>query len=295
MSSTSEPSGPTLWPPAFDSTVWPVVAFGVAYAVWAMVSNALFTWLVGPDSATVLESLWNIPSGIVQVSIAVVVLRYEGVRFRDIGLARKLVVPALVAAVGFAVLVNAFVVGAVGLRGGSFSVGLFAYLQSPPQNYSLAAVSAGVVAQYVFVGPVEELAFRGYLQNKLIALFGEIDVRVRTALGILATGVVFALIHIPTLVLIRGLGVGAAAGSLALLAASGMTIGAVYALTRNLYLAMFLHGVGNFWPLVIDYPVGVWPNYLVIFVLYVLVVVAYRQWAARTSRPIQQPRLVGAD
>jgi membrane protease YdiL (CAAX protease family) len=56
--------------------------------------------------------------------------------------------------------------------GSSLSVGLFAPYRSPPTNFSVTTVAAIGVSNYLFTGPVEELAFRGYFQNKLTALFG---------------------------------------------------------------------------------------------------------------------------
>jgi membrane protease YdiL (CAAX protease family) len=166
--------------------------------------------------------------------------------------------------------------------GSSLSVGLFAPYRSPPTNFSVTTVAAIGVSNYLFTGPVEELAFRGYFQNKLTALFGGFD-RLRLAAGILAAAVVFSLIHLPALVVVRGLAVPTAAGSLVLLAISGASLGAVYVLTRNLYVVVLLHGFGNLWPLIVDTGPGTWPNWGVLLLVYALVVVVYRQWAVRAS------------
>lgn len=270
------------WPPTFDGGVTPLLAFALAYALWAMASNVLYSSLTGSDPSMIVEALWSLPSGIVQLGIGVGALRYEGVAFGEIGLDRRLFVPAL-AVVGLGVVVSNVLVAALALAGGSsVSLGLLSFYRSPPVSYSLGTIAAVGVSNYLFVGPVEELAFRGYLQNKLTALLGGFD-RLRLAAGVLGAGVVFALIHLPTLVVIRGLGLSAALGSLALLSISGMALGAVYVLTRNLYLAVVLHGLGNLWPLVVDAGAGTWPNWGVILLVYALVVVVYRQWAARAS------------
>lgn len=70
-----------------------------------------------------------------------------------------------------------------------------------------------------------------------------------------------------------------------LLTLSGITFGSVYALTRNLLLVALLHGIGNFWPLIVDPGVGAWPNWGVVIILYGLVVVLYRQWDPVQFRP----------
>jgi membrane protease YdiL (CAAX protease family) len=64
-----------------------------------------------------------------------------------------------------------------------------------------------------------------------------------------------------------------------LLALSGILLGTVYALTRNLFLVTFLHWFGNLWPLAVDPGTGVWPNWGGVVGLYLLLVVAYRRWA----------------
>lgn len=279
----SETDERTPWPPAFGGGVWPPLAFVVAFSLWVLVSNVSFSWLVGSDPSTVVEALWNIPSGLVQVTLVVLVLRYEGVRLRDLGLGREQLVPALVAVGGFLVAVNTAVAGLLVLEGGQLSFEPFGFYRSAPLEYSTGALVATGVAQYLFVGPVEELAFRGYLQNKLTTLFGG-SVRLRTALAVTGAAVVFSLAHVPTLLLTDGAGLGQATGTLVLLALSGITFGAVYALTHNLVLAALLHGVGNFWPLVVDPGAGAWPNWAVIICLYGLVVVLYRRWTPRSVR-----------
>jgi membrane protease YdiL (CAAX protease family) len=110
---------------------------------------------------------------------------------------------------------------------------------------------------------------------------------VGTAVGIVAAGLAFALLHVPVYLLVRGEGVGALVGTLALLTATGLLYGAMYAATRNLCLVTFLHGIGNLWPLVVDPGAAVWPNYGVTLAVYGLVAVVYRRYATdgRASTP----------
>jgi membrane protease YdiL (CAAX protease family) len=266
------------WPPTFRDSLRLPVAFVVAFTLWVALSNLSFTWLVGSDPSRVVESLWNIPSGVVQLGLALLVLRVEGVKLRDIGLGRRQIVPALVAVSGFLVAVNAVVAGLVLLDGGQLSIEPFALYRSPPFDYSVTVLVASGVAQYVFVGPIEEIAFRGYLQNKVRDLLGRGSARLHTVVAIVATAVVFSVLHVPTLVFVEGTPIRQAIGALVLLTLSGITFGAVYALTRNLLLVALLHGIGNLWPLVVDPGVGAWPNWGVVLILYGLVVVLYRHW-----------------
>jgi membrane protease YdiL (CAAX protease family) len=266
------------WPPSFRTGPWLPVAFVLAFAIWVMVSVTLAQRLLGPDPPFVARTLWNVPSGLVQAGLALLFLRYEGVRLREIGLSKRLFRPALAAAAGFVVALNVAVAGLGVLAGNELSVGAFALYRSPPLNFSLGMLAVGGLAQYVFVAPVEELAFRGYLQNRLVALFG--GSRLATAGGIVASGVAFSLVHVPVKLLIEGQPVGQLAGTFVLLALSGVLLGTVYALTRNLFLVTLLHGFGNLWPLAVDPGTGVWPNWGVVLVLYLLLIVGYRRSVA---------------
>lgn len=276
------------WPPIFHGRRWLPVAFVGAFSLWVMISNLSFGWLFGSDPSTVTKALWNLPSRVVQFGLVLLVLRFEDVRLRDLGLGRRQLVPALVSVAGFLIAVNVVVAGLIFLDGGQLSINPFELYQSPPLDYSVAALVATGVAQYVFVGPVEEIAFRGYLQNKLTDLLGHHPARVRTAVAVVGTAVVFAALHVPTLTLVDGTPIGQAAGTLVLLTLSGITFGTMYALTHNLFLVAFLHGIGNFWPLVVDPGLGAWPNWGVIIVLYGIVIMLYRQWTSAAFRTPEQ-------
>jgi len=280
----SESDERAYWPPVFHRGIWPVVALLLGFTVWAMLSNTLVTRVWGADPSLLVQGLWSVPSGIVQTSIALLVVWYEGVTLRSIGLSRREFGPALVAVTGFLILLNLVVVGLVLLREARLSVGLFALYRSPPLSLTWTLIAVGAVSEYVFVGPVEELAFRGYLQNKLVAVLNTGYSRLDTVLGIVGAAVAFSLLHVPTEILLDGMPLSQVVGSLALFVATGVTFGTIYAVTRNLYLVMFLHGIGNFWPLIVDPGLSAWPNWGVVLVLYALLALLYRRWAVGTSR-----------
>ena len=181
-----------------------MVALLLGFTVWAMLSNTLVTRVWGADPSLLVQGLWSVPSGIVQISIALLVLWYEGVTLRSIGLSERKFGPALVAVTGFLILLNLVVVGLVVLRGARLSIGLFALYRSPPLNSTWTLIAVGAVSEYVFVGPVEELAFRGYLQNKLVAVLNTGYSRLDTALGIVVAAVTFSILHVPTEILLDG-------------------------------------------------------------------------------------------
>ncbi|OYR48945.1 type II CAAX prenyl endopeptidase Rce1 family protein [Halorubrum sp. Ea8] len=167
-----------------------------------MFSTLSFGWLFGADPSTVTKALWNLPSRVVQFGLALLVLRFEDVRLRDLGLGRRQLVPALVAVAGFLFVVNAVVAGLIFFDTGQVSIEPFGLYLSAPLDYSTTALVASGLAQYVFVGPVEEIAFRGYLQNKPTDLLGHRPARVRTAVAVVTTAVGFAALHVPTLLLV---------------------------------------------------------------------------------------------
>lgn len=283
----------TRWSPSFRYGVWPAVGLVLAFTIWVFVSVSTFTWLRGDEYTLLAESLWGIPSGLVQFGIIAAVYRYDGVVLTEIGLSKRLLRPAAVAAVSVMIGINTVVLGLGLLAGNEISFGLYALYRSAPFNLSWTTIAATAFSSYLFVGPVEELAFRGYLQNKLIALFEFGSIRARTASSIVAAGVIFSTLHIPVQVLVKGTAVSQLAGTLVLLALSGMIFGTIYALTQNLYLVILLHGAGDFWPLVVDPGQGIWPNYSVILLIYLLLIVVYRQVARHTTVPT--PSLPEAD
>ncbi|WP_146063903.1 CPBP family intramembrane glutamic endopeptidase [Halobellus limi] len=243
------------------------------------------TWLFG-ELSPIEGGLWTIPSGLIQFGIALAILRYDRVDHRALGLAPRLVRPAL-AATAVVVLVANVAVAGLGMAAGTpISVGLMEYYLTAPFDYSVTGVAIAAVAMYVFTGPVEELAFRGYLQNKVVSQVTVGSPTTQTIIGILSAAVCFALLHIPAYLIIREQNIGAILGTLVLLAATGILFGGMYAATRNLYLVMFLHGIGNLWPLVIDPGTALWPNWGVILVLYLFLAVCYRWWAADLTLPI---------
>jgi membrane protease YdiL (CAAX protease family) len=286
--STPDSDATSRWPPAFHGSIWLPITFVVAFSGWVLLSNVLFNWLAGSDPSTTAEALWNLPSGIVQLGLVLLVLRFENVRLRDLGVGRRQISVALIAVAGFLIIVNVVVAGRIVLGGSQLSIEPFALYRSPPLDYSVAALVATGVAQYVFVGPIEELAFRGYLQNKLSDLPGRGSTRFRTAGAIVMTAVIFSALHIPTLVLVDGIPISQSLGTLILLTLSGVTFGTIYALTHNLILVALLHGIGNFWPLIVNPGLESWPNWGIVIVLYGLLIVLYRYWTPVEFRSVER-------
>jgi hypothetical protein len=99
----------------------------------------------------------------------VAALRYEGVGYRELGLERRLVGPALAATGAVVVVVNVAVAGLGMAAGTTVPFGVMAYYLTPPFDYPVGGLVASAATLYVLAGPIEELAFRGYLRNKVTA------------------------------------------------------------------------------------------------------------------------------
>jgi len=280
------------WPPAFRGGLLPVAALLLAFTTWVTISAVSFNYLFGADGTPINKALWSIPSGLIQFAIIAIVYRYEDVELTELGLSRDLVKPAAVAVLGVILAVNAAVLGLASLHGSEIRFGVYAFYRTGLYNLSYTVIAISIVTNLVFTGAVEELAFRGYLQNKLVSLVSVGGLRLQTAIGIILTGLSFSLMHIPARLLVDGVRVSELSGTLVLLALSGMLFGTIYALTQNLWLVMLLHGVGNFWPIMMGVGRGIWPNYLVLLGIYCLLIIAYRQVTVRAE--VSSPRPLGA-
>jgi membrane protease YdiL (CAAX protease family) len=173
----------------------------------------------------------------VPLVLALWFLRAEGVSLAGIGLSRDRIVPALVAVTGFYVLLNVVGIGLVLPTAGASATGY---------QWSVSPVMALVafVNALIFAAFVEEVAFRGYLQSKVIAVLPS-TIRFRGSVGVITASVLFTLAHVPR-VLTSGIpGTQALATYGALLLFSGLGFGLLYEYTQNLYVPILIHAAGN--------------------------------------------------
>ncbi|WP_254832758.1 CPBP family intramembrane glutamic endopeptidase [Haloglomus salinum] len=263
-------------PLAFTEDRRPALLF---LAVTALATPALILLAERFLPRTGMASLLFTTTAITLVAVvAWLALRREGVSLDAIGFGWRRVVPGVltVAAVWAGAHVFGWVVLAV--RGEQLSLGI-------PVGATATGWLATAVMMWVFVGIAEEFAFRGYLQNKVIAHVGG-GTRARTAGGVLLTSALFSLWHIPQLTVVRGLSPTEMAPVLAVWAIYGIILGTVYELTRNVVLAGVLHGTFNHNPVLLLGPEGEAVTDLTLLVLPLLAVAVwyYRRWA-RTARP----------
>ncbi|MCU4753105.1 CPBP family intramembrane metalloprotease [Halobacteria archaeon AArc-curdl1] len=217
----------------------------------------------------------------VLAGFAWLVLRWEGVKASEVGLSSESVLPGAIpvlliwAGINGAGLVLLFVAGRSG------QVGL-------PAELSLSIWLGLAISQLIFVGIAEEFAFRGYLQNKVIAQFGGGKSRLRVLAGIAVTSILFSLWHIPQRVFVQELAGTDLLPSLVVVGILGAILGVVYELTRNIVFVGVLHGTLNFAPLfVLNDTLQPMADIIIIIVgvpLLVLAVWLYWRWA-KTERP----------
>lgn len=130
----------------------------------------------------------------------------------------------------------------------------------------------------------EEIYFRGYLLPQLALRTGAV-LKDRSGLlaAVLACSVIFALWHLPTLVLNRSLTGAALAGSLANMLLGGILLCLVYLRTANLFVGIAVHALVNAPTLLPASPV---PGSLVAGSLGIVLLVA---WPAFVGRPLRAP------
>lgn len=175
-----------------------------------------------------------------------VALRLDGLTARTVGLGTEHLLPGVLTVVGLYVLLNGAGAGIVLFSGESVSIDV------STEYGSVRMWAIAGVAYLAFNGMAEEFAFRGYLQNKVIALFDAGDDRIRKAGAIFVGVMLFALIHIPQRVLIRGVTSPVAiAQSLLGIVLLGLVLGVLYEYTRNVVFVGVLHGTFNWQPIVV--------------------------------------------
>ena len=274
--------GTDLRPPAvFVLTTVAVSASALAVFRWLAPQVTLPTGLFG-FLATTTATL-----GILAVTVAV--LRWEGVRPTALGIGRRGTAVALGLVAGIWLVLNLAAVGVVTLAGGSVQFGL-------PSGLTPVQFGFFLVEQLLFVGLIEELAWRGYLQSKLIdwaAARGLSPTRAR-AVGLLAAAVLFALWHVPQRLLIQGLGLGETAASVALLVGLAVFLGLLYEATRSVVFVGLVHGSLNLNPVFVGVaavdPSSGWVGSLLLYgvplvATLVAVVVYRRSVGAAATRP----------
>lgn len=251
--------------------------FGLAAAV-TVVRLFEYVWTAGPTIPVIGVEVLALAVDLTLLVLVGWVLRREGVAPAALGMSVSLVVPGIIAVVLFYVALNL-----VGFGLGLVTVGpsVIGYQWSVPPTAALAEFVYVLVA----AGIVEEVAFRGYLQSKLVALIGDRSRR-RIGLGIITASLLFVVSHAPRVVFNGVPGSQSLATYAALLFVSGAAFGVVYELTQNLTIPILVHAAGNMPGTlgIVFFDVGALPawatiTYLLAYVgLVGLLIGGYRRW-----------------
>jgi membrane protease YdiL (CAAX protease family) len=280
MASTTESSEEFERALRFDSSLLPLAVFllgGIAIAAAFLLGTE---WLLtrGYLSESPITRILFALAGFGPLAIlAAAVLRWEGIQPTAVGTRPYHLLPGLllVGAVWLGAHLLTVLLGVA--TGGAIVFGI------PPAITPANWVSL-LVAQLLVVGILEEFAFRGYFQNKVVALLGGGQDRRRKGLAIVTATVIFALFHVPQRIIVQGAPVESLPPMLLFLFGYGLLFGVVYELTRNVLFAGLLHGTFNFQPILLATPQGQPDLDVTLFVipLAAVAVWGYRRWAKRT-------------
>jgi membrane protease YdiL (CAAX protease family) len=277
--------------PTFRAGVGTLLGFGAAFAVvtaiWVPLTAAV------ADAPAWLDLLTEVGKFAAIAGVVWVLLRVEEVAPSALGLTRRHLASALAAFGALWVLVNLLGVGIAVATGNRWSVELLWYLpEAHPAVQRFDPLPATwltfLLLNFLVVGLVEEVAFRGYFQSKVIALLGG-GSALRVALGIGATSLLFGALHTPAAV-VAGRSLDGVLGAALLPTVTAVLFGVFYELTRNVYFVALLHGLGNTWPLVVDWAnwsgtalVGFWAGTAVV---YLGAALACRYWTGGAALPV---------
>jgi membrane protease YdiL (CAAX protease family) len=219
--------------------------------------------------------------------LAWAILRWEGIEPTAVGVEPRHLLPGIVLVVAIWLGAHLLTILWQVATGSPVAVGI-------PPAITPADWYTSVIAQLLIVGIIEEFAFRGYFQNKFVALIGGGNNRRRKAIGILTATAIFALWHIPQRVIVQDAPVGSLPPMLIFLFLYGLFFGVMYDLSRNILFTGILHGTFNFQPIVLAGSQGQ-PDLTVtwfVLPLAALAIWGYRRWAKQTHPEDFRPQVL---
>ncbi|KKM10371.1 hypothetical protein SY88_13570 [Clostridiales bacterium PH28_bin88] len=224
----------------------------------------------------VTNPLITIALAVTMYMITLRVLRWENIPLKSLGLSAKHFIPGLLVFLSFWIIGDLFALILDFATTGSLRLARFVTLSKgwPPL--------INIIEQWLFVGPVEELFNRGYVQTKILTLLKSNGKVIRRIVALFLSSLIFALLHIP-----HRLPEMHTWSALLPLVIWGLVLGYIYDRCGNLVFSGLLHGSLNVgMPIII----GTWlpkitniysVNSLSFIASVVLVVEAYRRWELR--------------
>lgn len=227
----------------------------------------LFVNVLGPHLSPYEAKSYNLFVSFLLFVISVLALRLEKMTFKSIGISLYNLLSGVLGLLLLWLLVDTVCVLALYFTRGELIAAPFI------EYHKLKGWSFYYFIYYwLFVGPVEEIAFRGYIQSKLVLLLEGTD-RSRRATAIVLASVLFCLIHLPTIITNNERLNDVVVSGLFYLVLMSILIGYMYDKSKNLYLAGLMHSS-------LDYPlplvIGTWKSglYLPPFVYTAILLVA---------------------
>jgi membrane protease YdiL (CAAX protease family) len=276
---------------AFEGGFRTLVAFAAAFAavvaVWVPLTAAV------EGSSAWAQLAVEVGKFLVVLLAVLAILRVEGVGLAELGLTRRHLGAALAAFCLLWVGMNFLGAGIAALTDNRWAL---RFVPAPPEGAPKARAYAPLPAtwlvllglEFLLVGPIEELAFRGYLQSKVISVLGGTG-RASVTAGVVVASLVFGALHTPA-ALVAGQSAAGVLGAALLPTVTALLFGALYEATGNLAFVALLHAFGNSWPIVVNWQY--WSgNALLAFwagavVVYLGAAFVARRWSVGEGTPV---------
>lgn len=228
-----------------------------------------------------------IGGGALGIAVVAVLVGYGKVPFHDFGWIPTRLIPGLVAtAVLWTAVQLIEVVTAIAIKD---------HLQLSPtlRNSGWTTVVGVLIGQVLGTAPAEETWFRGFLLPQLRIRFGQLSPATALAVAIVASQALFALYHLPNLLLGNSGAVGTSAldiaSQLGIDFAVGVLLAGIYIRTGNLFMVMGVHALANAGTSVVAPPIDHVPVLLGLAVLVLLLSFVlprpFRVTRGRTNSP----------
>lgn len=258
----------------------PLLAFlaGVSSVTYVAFWTSLVMKRMGIQSRA-LANLRLVSSGLVLVLLTLLWVRWEKIPKQRIGMGLRQFPIGIV--LGVSIMVLAALMEYFYIRSFRLPVDPMIALVGSTRHMNPLSFAVRAFCQWVVVAFSEELAFRGYVQNKLLDLLGGRTGWYRRIGAVGLCSFIFGLCHIPSLLATHGPCVEVVANYAAHAMIGGFVLGLVYDLTGNLWLPVAIHAFSNH-PL--PYLVGTARLSVLFQVPAALIVVCAYRWLIRRCR-----------
>ena len=231
-------------------------SLAVAAANYFLFSNAdSFVWALHKASDGWINANLTIFAPMTALVIGALVMGWGGQRLPDLGLSGGWVARlAVYLGAGWLAVQALAVIGAVISAG---ATGAAIALHPAWEEFGAGTLIGLFIAMVLGTALFEDGLFRGYVLPQIQFALGDriAGERARALTALALCAVIFALWHLPTILLNREVSAGAVAGALAYMALGGIMLGLLYLRTGRLELAIAGHALVNAPTLVVASPV----------------------------------------